>query len=129
MAKVDIKDYSKDVMSAYSQARERSLEIIGLTAEKYGKGECIVKTGRLRNSITHAVSGESKTFEYTDNSGKSFTGGLNAPDDGDSAVYVGTNVEYAPIIEARDHFLVRAATAHPNTYKKIIEDEFAKIPK
>jgi phage gpG-like protein len=127
LAGVQIKDYSADVKSLYEQARERSLEIIGLKAEEYAKGETVVKTGRLRNSITHAVSGESKTFTYADENGKSFTGGLNAPSDGDDAVYVGTNVEYAPVIEARDHFLLRAATAHPNTYKKIIEDEFAKI--
>ena len=127
MAKVDVKDYSKDVMSAYSQARERSLEIIGLKAEDYAKGETVVKTGRLRNSITHALSGESKTFSYTDNNGKSFTGGLSVPNDGDSAVYVGSNVEYAFDIESRDHFLLRAATEHPNTYKQIITDEFAKI--
>lgn len=127
MAKVDVKDYSKLVMSAYEQARERSLEIIGLTAEKYAKGECRVDTGRLKNSITHALSGESTSFSYTDDNGKSYNGGISAPDDGDSAVYVGTNVEYAPIIETKDHFLVRAATTHPNTYKQIIIDEFAKI--
>lgn len=127
MAKVDVKDYSKEAMSAYNQARERSLEIIGLKAEEYAKGECRVDTGRLRNSITHALSGESTSFSYTDDNGKSYNGGISAPDDGDSAVYVGTNVEYAPIIETKDHFLVRAATTHPNTYKQIITDEFSKI--
>jgi hypothetical protein len=127
VANVTVNDYSDKILSAYQLARERSLIVIGEKAEELAKDETIVKTGRLRNSITHAVSGESKTFTYTDENGKSFTGGLNAPSDGDDAVYVGTNVEYAPIIEARDHFLLRAATAHPNTYKKIIEDEFAKI--
>jgi hypothetical protein len=124
---VKFQDNSAEILKAYEQARERSLVVIGGKAEEYAKKEVVVKTGRLKNSITNAISGESKTFTYTDKEGKSYTGGLNAPDDGDSAVYVGTNVEYAPIIEARDHFLVRAATAHPNTYKKIIEDEFAKI--
>jgi HK97 gp10 family phage protein len=133
VAKVDVKDCSKEVMSAYEQARERSLEIIGLTAEKYAKGECRVDTGRLRNSITHALSGESTSFSYTDDNGKSYNGGISAPDDGDSAVYVGTNVEYAPHVEygtikqKAQPFLRPAATEHSQTYKQIITDEFAKI--
>lgn len=107
MAKVDIKDYSKEAMSAYSQARERSLEIIGLTAEKYAKEATPVRTGRLRNSNTHVVE--------------------------DRAVYIGTNVEYAPHVEygtihqKAQPFLRPAATEHTSTYKQIIEDEFAKI--
>ena len=107
MAKVDVKDYSKDVMSAYSQARERSLEIIGLTAEKYAKEIVPVDTGRLRNSITHDVDGKE--------------------------VFIGSNVEYAPHVEygtihqKAQPYLIPAATEHSSTYKEIIEDEFAKI--
>lgn len=109
MAKVDIKDYSKDIKAAYEQARERSLEIIGLTAEKYAKEITPVDTGRLRNSITHEVDG--------------------------GEVYIGSNVEYAPHVEygtikqKAQPFLVPAATDHASTYKQIIESEFAKIPK
>lgn len=107
MAKVDIKDYSKEVMSAYSQARERSLEIIGLTAEKYAKEIVPKDTGRLQNSITHEVE--------------------------DKAVYIGTNVEYAPPVEygtikqKAQPYLRPSATEHPNTYRQIVTDEFAKI--
>jgi HK97 gp10 family phage protein len=107
VAKVDVKDFSKDVKSAYEQARERSLEIIGLTAEKYAKEITPVDTGRLRNSITHKVDGKE--------------------------VYIGTNVEYAPHVEygtikqQAQPFLRPAATEHPNTYKQIVQDEFAKI--
>lgn len=107
MAKVDIKDYSKDVKAAYDQARERSLEIIGLTAEKYAKQIVPVDTGRLRNSITHEVDGKE--------------------------VFIGTNVEYAPPIEygtikqKAQPFLVPAATEHDSTYKQIIQDAFADI--
>lgn len=107
MAKVDIKDYSKDVKAAYDQARKRSLEIIGLTAEKYAKEITPVDTGRLRNSITHEVDGKE--------------------------VYIGTNVEYAPPVEygtikqKAQPFLRPAVTEHPNTYKQIVQDEFAKI--
>ena len=107
MAKVDVKDYSKLVMSAYEHARERSLEIIGLTAEKYAKEIVPVDTGRLRNSITHEVE--------------------------DKAVYIGTNVEYAPPIEygtikqKAQPFLAPAATEHDSTYRQIIRDAFSDI--
>ena len=107
MAKVEIKDYSDKVFSAYEMTRERSLEIIGLTAEKYAKEIVPVDTGRLRNSITHDVDGKE--------------------------VYIGTNVEYAPPVEygtvkqRAQPFLVPAATEHDSTYKQIIQDEFAKI--
>ena len=107
MSKVDIKDNSKSVMSAYDKARERSLEMIGLTAEGYAKRDCPVKTGRARNSITHAVQ--------------------------ERAVYIGSNVIYFPAIEfgtiqmqARP-VLRDAATQHTSTYNQIITDEFAKI--
>jgi len=108
VAKVDVKDYSKDVKTAYEQARERSLEKIGLVAEGYAKKACPVDTGRLRNSITHEVD--------------------------DKDVYIGSNVEYAPHVEfgtvkqKAQSFLRPAATDHANTYKQIILDEFAKIP-
>ena len=107
MAKVDIKDYSKNVKSAYDQARERSLEIIGLTAEKYAKEATPVRTGRLRNSITHEVDAKD--------------------------VYIGSNVEYAPHVEygtihqKAQPFLRPAATEHTSTYKRIIQDAFSEI--
>jgi HK97 gp10 family phage protein len=107
VAKVDIKDYSKNVKSAYDQARERSLEIIGLTAEKYAKEIVPVDTGRLRNSITHEVDAKD--------------------------VYIGSNVEYAPHVEygtihqKAQPFLRPAATEHTSTYKQIIQDAFSEI--
>ena len=118
MAKVDVKDYSKNVKSAYDKARERSLEMIGLTAEKYAKEICPVGTpestgipgyvgGTARNSITHIVQGR--------------------------AVYIGSNVFYFPHFEfGTIHMKARptlrpAATEHDQTYKQIVLDEFAKI--
>ena len=107
MAKVTIQDHSSDVLLKYLSAKGRSLEIIGLTAEGYAKKASPVKTGRLRNSITHETD--------------------------DDAAYIGTNVEYAPPVEfgtihqSAQPFLRPAATEHPNTYKQIVLDEFAKI--
>lgn len=98
-------DNTDEVLSALERAIKRGLEAIGANAEDYAKeNETAVDTGRLRNSITHAV------------------------DEDDKAVYIGTNVEYAPYIElgARGrkplHFLKRAATEHTSEYKELLED-------
>lgn len=96
------KDNTEQVLSAMEKAIERGLEAIGLTAEGHAKKETPVDTGRLRNSISHAVE--------------------------DRAAYIGTNVEYAPYVElgarGRDgkHMLQRAATEHTDEYKRLMED-------
>jgi phage gpG-like protein len=96
------KDNTKEVLSAMEKAIERGLEAIGLTAEGHAKKNTPVDTGRLRNSIGHAVE--------------------------DKAAYIGSNVEYAPYIElgsrGRDgkHMLQRAATEHTAEYKRLLED-------
>lgn len=96
------KDNTKEVLSAMEKAIERGLEAIGLTAEGHAKKETPVDTGRLRNSISHAVE--------------------------DKAAYIGSNVEYAPYVElgsrGRDgkHMLQRAATEHTAEYKRLLED-------
>lgn len=77
-----------------------ALEAVGLQAEGYAKLVCPVDTGRLRNSISHAVEG--------------------------NTAYIGTNVEYAPYVEFGTHkqraqpYLQPAATEHGDEYKAII---------
>jgi phage gpG-like protein len=102
MSNYTTKDNTKEVLSALDKAVERGLEAIGLTAEGYAKKETPVDTGRLRNSIGHAVD--------------------------DKAAYIGTNVEYAPYVElgargrAGVHMLQRSATEHTAEYKKLMEE-------
>lgn len=80
------------------------LEAIGQEAEGYAKDECPVDTGRLRNSISNEV------------------------DSDEPAVYVGTNVEYAPYVEFGDanhktgnaHFLRNSIFNHIDHYKEIM---------
>lgn len=104
MADVKFTDNSKAVLSALEAAKGQALEAIGMTAEAHAKAITPVDTGRLRNSISHAVSGDS--------------------------AYIGTNVEYAPYIEygARGrkahHMLKRAATEHGEEYKSIAKAAF-----
>lgn len=70
---IEIKDNSEQIIEAKNAAVAAALEAIGLQAEGYAKMLEYVDTGRLRNSITHGV-------------------------DGDTA-YIGTNVFYAPYVE------------------------------
>lgn len=96
-------DNTEEVSLGIVRAMDRALEEIGLAAEGYAKRACPVDTGNLRNSITHAV------------------------ESGEDAVYVGTNVEYAPYVEmgtrrtAAQPFLRPAATEHGSTYRSILK--------
>ena len=95
-------DNTDEVLAALERAKKRGLEAIGLTAEGHAKKETPVDTGRLRNSIAHAVE--------------------------DDAAYIGTSTSYAPFVElgARGrkgvHMLQRAASEHTDEYKKLMED-------
>ncbi len=125
---VQFKDNSAQIKAAFEAAKARGLEKVGLQAEGYAKKLCKVNTGRLRNSISHAVKGDD--------------------------VYIGTNVEYAAYVElgtgvhypsgrrtpwvykdSEGHFhrttgskakpyLRPACTEHTGTYKGILEAEF-----
>ena len=139
--KVDFTDNSEQVLSAMEKAIKNGLEAIGLTAEGHAKKKLTKEvytgdkpyklTGRLRNSITFAVSGEPANIQsYSGDHGEaggSYSG--SAPDDKDMAVYIGTNVEYAPGIELGTHrkagavhFLQDAAANHSDEYKRLMED-------
>ena len=102
--KVDYKDNSQQILSALEKGKRNALTAIGATAETYAKQETPVDTGRLRNSISHAIDGE--------------------------AAYIGTNVEYAPYVELgtsrakAHHMLQKAATEHSAEYKRLAEDAF-----
>lgn len=96
------KDNTDEVLSALEKAKKRGLEAIGLVAEGHAKKITPVDTGRLRNSIAHAVE--------------------------DDAAFIGTNTSYAIFVEtgARGrkgvHMLQRAATEHKDEYKRLMED-------
>lgn len=140
-----ITDNSKEILNAEQTAIKRALTMIGVKAENFAKKDCPVDTGLLRNSITYALSGESpaissyqstKKVKVKDKNGNikeerrkgSYKG--TVPDDKNTAVYIGTNVEYAEPVEYGDnkkhttgkaHFLRDAATTHGNLYKRIVK--------
>lgn len=143
MAKqIEFRDNSKEIIGLFSKAKHRALEAIGLAAEGHAKKELYpghgLDTGRLRNSITYAVSGYSTHVEsyrrgnVAGGTEKKHTryeyGNEKMEGEKDDAVYIGTNVEYATFVEngARGrepiHFLRKAATEHTSEYKKLLED-------
>ena len=129
---VNITDNSGELLRILEGRKAAALEAIGITAEGYAKIRTPVDTGRLRNSITHAVKGND--------------------------VYIGTNVEYAVWLElgtgiyASDgngrqspwgyydrngkyhvtrgtkprHMLKKAASEHTQEYKDIIKRKMSK---
>ena len=106
MSSVEFRDNSKEVLSLLRRAKLNGLEAIGEAAEAHAKEELYpghgLDTGRLRNSIAHAV------------------------DDEEEAAYIGTNVEYGPHVELGTSrmkaipFLKPAATEHPAEYERIM---------
>ena len=102
---VQITDNSDKVLDEMNMQVFRALMAIGQEAEGYAKDNCPVDTGRLRNSIANTVNQDEK------------------------AVYIGTNVEYAPYVEYMDyrhkvgqaHFLRDAASTHTDHYMAILE--------
>nr|DAL16905.1 MAG TPA_asm: putative tail component [Caudoviricetes sp.] len=103
---VKIQDNSKEISAEIKAALRRGLVKCGLVAEGYAKKLQKPDTGLLRNSITYAVSGEAPaiTSYKADNPkpGRKNSGNYSgvAPEEkGGIAVYIGTNVEYAPYVE------------------------------
>lgn len=103
---VTIESHVPEVLSALSNQIERALIAIGITAESHAKDLCPVDTGRLRNSITHAV------------------------EMGEQAVYIGTNVEYAGYVELGTSrmkpqpYLKPAVVNYMSEYKTLAEQAF-----
>lgn len=112
---VTFEDNSDEVKGDMFKAAIRGLVAIGMTAEGYAKEKAPVGTpesthkkkyigGQLRNSITNKV------------------------DKSEMAVYIGSNVEYAPYVELGTRkmsarpFLKPAATEHSDEYKNLIEE-------
>ena len=95
---------TRQVVDGLERGIIAALEEIGLRAQRYAfQNETAVDTGRLHNSITHQL------------------------DAGEKAVYIGTNVEYAPYIELGHHsykglkFLTRAASEHSSEYRDVVK--------
>ena len=131
MSNFKMTSHKDEVLDELDEKIEIALEEIGLEAEKYAKMKCTVDTGLLRNSITHALDGESTAItEYTDDAEKqkgSYSGNAPKESGGKRVVYIGTNVEYAPYVEfgtskqKAQPYLKPAVTNHIDEYRKIVK--------
>lgn len=137
---VNLTDNSKLVLEALDENIEKALIAIGMTAETYAKlpekagGHMPVDTGRLKNSITYAIAGQSPHItsykaDTKDGDGGSYSG-TATPDKGGSprSVYIGSNVEYAAAVEngisgkqTGKHYLRLSITDHIQEYKDLTE--------
>ena len=140
---VEIKqDNTEEVKKALAEALDRAMEKIGIQAEGYAKlnletNPRRVDTGLLRNSITYVVAGQpahiktyhaDKPSEYGAYRIGRYMGVQPAEDK--PAVYIGTNVEYAPYVhegaktvQPPNRFLKNAAQQHEDEYRRMIEEE------
>ena len=152
---IKITDNSDEFIEILKSRIPVALEACGLQAERSAKLLCPVDTGRLRNSITYAASGQptrqhtyapqyvSKLDGGIDKDGKrkrltkkqketaTVTETIPAVPEEEAAVYIGTNVEYAPYIEiggivngryrAPHPFLKPALQNHKSKYKAIFK--------
>lgn len=100
-------DNSEAIANAINEALVTALNECGIDGERFAKDNLTknrsVDTGRLRNSVTHQIREQEK------------------------AVYIGTNVEYAPYVELgterakANPYLKPAAEEHSEHYRKIFE--------
>lgn len=118
-----------------------ALEAVGVQAEGYAITEITtqgaIDTGRLKNSITHAVSGDSAhQHAYDDDIGNSFSENIQDAGEGkEQTVYLGTNVHYAPYVEmgtqkmAARPFIRPAIENNISNFQQIFTSVLSKIGK
>ena len=98
---VQVTSNADKVRNALPEVLEKALIEMGEEARSHAKDiaerKKIYKTGNLINSIAYAL-------------------------DGTKAVHIGTNVEYAPFIEAARPFLRPAVEDFRDEYKEILEN-------
>lgn len=147
--KITFTDHTDDVLNLMYDRVKKGLYAVGMHLEGEAKEELEntprrIDTGLLRNSITFALSGEApqiKTYSgdkpssygnSTEVPSGSYSG--TAPNDpkDEQAVYIGTNVEYAPYVHegtqrmAPNRFLRNAVEKNQAQVKDYIERELKK---
>lgn len=144
-----VKDNSGEVISELESKLPTALEACGLLAERFAKQICteshIVDTGLLRNSITYAIAGKAPAItsykaDKPNKNGEIVEGqykGKAPTNGGKSAVFIGSNVEYAIPVEfghalpsgahvAPRPFLKPAIENHIDEYKAVLKKYLGK---
>lgn len=112
MANFTFTSHKSEVDSKVNDAIDKVLNEWGIVAQDFATANCPYDTGRLRASITYET------------------------DVSEGTTVVGTNVEYAPVVEANDnathkvgkaHFMRDAITENTGTYQNIAEKHLKSI--
>lgn len=134
---VKITDNSREFIEGKDAAIRKFLEDAGLHLEGQAAKELQndphrEDTGLLKNSITHALDGESTAkVEYHADKGDGqgrYVGTTPEEPKGSAAVYVGTNVEYAPYVHEGtrkmrpNRFLVNAFERNRDQIQKKLKE-------
>lgn len=134
---VSLIDNKELVLQATDRQIEMALIAIGAKMESHAKANYVpVDTGRLKNSITFALAGgPAQISSYgpdggggDDKQSKPYSGTAPADLGGKvRSVYVGSNVEYAEVVEVGTsgrvgkHYLRQAVNNHTEEYKNLAE--------
>ena len=128
-----------ELKRATQEAITTALEAVGVQAQGNATAEITavgaIETGRLKNSITFAVSGQSgSTHNYSDDEGNRFSDTIGGTGDAkENTVYLGTNVEYAPYVELGTYkmrarpFIRPAMEKNLSEYKDILIESLQKL--
>lgn len=141
MSEFDFQIDSKipELKRATQEAITTALEAVGVQAVAHANQEITasgaVDTGRLRNSITSAVSGQSgSTHNYSDDKGNRFSDAIGSTGDAkENTVYLGTNVEYSSYVELGTYkmrarpFIRPAMEKNLSEYKDILIESLQKL--
>lgn len=83
---------------AFDRCMKRALTAIGMQAESYAKQAInqadAIDTGRLINSVTYGTTERAGSHDYSDNEGNHYQDTIGLAEE--DAVYIGSNVSYAP---------------------------------
>lgn len=98
---VEFESYADEVKEALIKAQKKGLRAIAITAKNHAVDIVPFVTGRLRNSLTY--------------------------DSDDTTAVIGTNVEYATIVEKRKPYITPAIMNHANEYKGILREVLGEM--
>lgn len=131
MIDIVVKNNSNIVLADLEKACKRGLTAIGMASESFAKKDpnMPVDTGLARNSITFALNGERANIDSykADRGDKMGTYNGVAPSDGETSVYIGSNVEYFVYIELggknmNARHVLQNAASHKEEFKKLMEN-------
>lgn len=117
----NINNLHKEMMKKF---KGKMIEVALAEVETPAKQKVRVDTGRLRSSIHTRYGNVKQKYKYRDDQGGSFDGELSEKPANTKTrfdVIVGTNVFYAPFIEAKWPFLAPAYLSARNIFKSELQ--------